>query len=130
MELEQLDVLRRRECGDPGVQLQDRGIPRRMAVVPGQHVRDRDVHARRESTSDHLVQVREDRGGRRALDDVVDASLDDERIGAGERVVEPRTVGSGSQYGLPAVIESPSAATIRSASSGMARLSRMRARGR
>ena len=61
-----------------------------MAVVPGQHVRDRDVHARREASPHHLVQVREGRGGRNALDDVVDASLDDERIGAGERVVEPR----------------------------------------
>ena len=74
---------------DERVQLADRGLRARPAVVPRQDVRDRDPQAELLPAPDHRPQVRGRLVDRASLRDVVDAALDDEDVGAGGRLVEP-----------------------------------------
>ena len=75
---------------DQPVQLADRRLRPRPAVVPGQDVRDRDAQAELPAAPDHRLQVRCRVVDGPPLRDVVDAALDDEGLGAGGRLVEPR----------------------------------------
>ncbi len=82
-----LDVLISADRVDHPVELGDRPVGLRVAVVPGQHVGEVDVEAELLAAHDHPPQVLGGGIERGALGDVVDAALDDQHVGAiGARV--------------------------------------------
>ena len=73
---------------DQRVQLPDRRFLGGPAVVPRQHVADCDRQAEREPALDQRAQVLGGGTDGQALRDVVDPALDDQQVGAGDRLVE------------------------------------------
>ena len=88
MERKQRNAFVACKLGDQGVQLADLRFRARPTVVPRQHVGDGDAQPELLDAPNHGAQI-----GARLVDgpllrDVVDAALDDERVGPGHALLE------------------------------------------
>ncbi len=87
---QQWHVFLPRDGGDELVERADFRLGVRPAVVPGQHVGERDAQPELLAAPHHRAKVLRRVLDRPLLGDVVDASLDDQDVRAARRVVEAR----------------------------------------
>src|SRR3954451_310299 len=79
-----------REERDQRVEPSDVAGRASVAVVPGEHVDDRDTEAEPAPVLHHSGEVRDSLLHRTPLDDVVDSALHDENVRTARRILEPR----------------------------------------